>query len=221
MTEQDQRRTFGGGSLLEGIETESRRPIDAAWSIKRKTVVSGVFAMLAVGALSAGAWAWWVNRPVSLPTSAEEAIAVMGSDRYDRLSDDRKAAYAAEAARIFQAMSEEERRALRDEEGARDAMRELFRQRMDEMARRVARGEEIERPERPAGPPAEMRERFQNMTAEERAAMRERRIAQMNEAMNERISTGNSQSGSLRSEMMRKRFSEGGGRRGGRGGRGG
>ncbi len=213
----DARRQIGGGSLLEGIETAPRRPIDASWSIARKRLVSVGAAALAIAALGAGGWAWWVNRPVSLPTSASEAIALMSSERFDRLSEDRRASYAAEAARLFRELSEEQRRALREAEGAREAWRELMRQRMDEMARRVARGEEIERPERPAGPPREVMERFRNMTDEERAAMRERRIAQMNESMNERMTTGNSQSGALMSEMVRSRFAQGGrgGRRGG------
>jgi len=107
----------------------------------------------------------------------------------------------------------------------------------DEAARRYARGESMEglfgpRPERREGerregPPGseEMRQRWAQMSEEERQKAREEMMERMRNEMNQRVSeqasSGNAQDGGLRGEMFKRRGGGPGAGRGGRGGAGG
>lgn len=158
---------------------------------------------------------------VRLPRTADEAMTTLTSGKLDGLDADRRAAWMDEARRLMRDLTEEQRRALFEDEEARRAMGDLMRDRMDERARAFARGEEIQ-----WGPPGgfrpedreQMRERFESMTDEERAAMRDEMMRQAQESAREQVQSGNAQSGGLQQEMMKR---GGGGGRGGRGGRGG
>ncbi len=198
---------------LDAQLAESRRPIDANWSAKKKMTVGAICGGAAIAALSGGVWAMVASRPPSLPRTPQEAVAVLSSDKWDNLSQDRRAQYMDEARRLVREMSEEERRKLMEDEKARQAFQQMREEMFDEMARRFARGEEMpwqrQRPEgeRPQPSQEQMRqwrERQEQMTDEERAQMRERMRDMMNARVDQQLAGGNPQSGALRGEMMKR-----------------
>jgi|GEM_PF-1555237 len=129
-------------SLLDGIEFgEKRKAVDADWTKARKVAVGSVATLLAVCALGAGAYFAWDNRPVRLPKTASEAVAVINSGRVDRLSTDRKKQYFAEASRLMEDVPAEDRRDLFRDEESRDAMRQVMMEQMDTSMREIARGD--------------------------------------------------------------------------------
>jgi hypothetical protein len=127
------------GSLLEGIEFEKRRPVDADWSKRKRAAVGVAAALLAIAAVSGGGYLAWQHRPVSLPASAEEAIAVISSGRIDRLPPDRQTQYYAEAARLLRDVPREQWREVFREED-REAIGRVFQEQMEENLRQIARG---------------------------------------------------------------------------------
>ena len=128
-------------SLLDGIEFgEKRKTVDADWTKARKFAVGTAATLLAIGALGAGVYFAWDNRPVSLPKTAEEAVAVINSGRVERLSADRKRQYYAEASRLMEDVPEESRREMFRDEESRDAMRQVMMEQMDNSMREIARG---------------------------------------------------------------------------------
>jgi hypothetical protein len=175
-TQTNQRQTPGsphfptdGPSLLEGIDASGgkaepvqryeigaarpvRQAIDANWTPKQRRIATVACGVLAVVTLSAGAWWTIANRPPGLPTTIDEALAVMNSRAFRGLDEDRQRQYAAEAARLLQGVSEEDRQRLFQDEKNRQAARRIREEQMEETARRVARGEKIERPMMPWGP---------------------------------------------------------------------
>lgn len=200
--------------LDEAME-KTRRPIDAGWSKTQRTLVGVTCVVVAIGAASAGGWVWWSSRPVSMPTTASEAIEVMNSARYENLSQDRKLAYTAEAMRLFRESSPEDREKFRDNEQAREAFRETMRQQMDEGIRNWARTGEMDwsmfRPPRGARPEGERRGRAEG----ERPSESERR-ERFSNMLSERFSSGNAQMNGLHGEFWSSmRGRGGGGRRGG------
>lgn len=205
--------------LTDGLET--RRPIDAGWSKRKKALVGGASVGLAAGALATAGVLLYNARPVGLPKTAQEAVEMMGSARFARLDEDRRAQYADEAARLIRELPQEERRAMMTDEESREALRTLREQMFDDLVRRYARGEELPRF---GPPPGERRERgegergrWQEMSEEDRAAAMERMRSMINERLDSQMSSGNAQTGALRGEMFKRRG--GGGPGGGRGGR--
>ncbi len=210
--------------------SESRAPIDANWSRRKKMTVGIVAAICATSAVSAGVWWTMASRPPRLPRTADEAVVLLASSQFDRLSEDRQRQYAAEAGRLMRELPDEERRALFQDESNRDAMRKVFEERMDEMVRNFARGEEMNRGRFPRGerPPRaegeEGRPPFnpEEMTDEERQRRMDERKERMNEQILTNAQSGNAQSSGLRAEMMKRMTKSGGGwGGGGRGGGGG
>lgn len=221
------------GSLMEGIEFEKRRPVDADWS-KRKRVIVGVFAgVLAVGAIGAGAYYGWQLRPVTLPTTATEAVAVINSGRVDRLSPERQQQYYAEAARLLRDTPREQWRDMFSE-ADREAIGRVFREQFEEGIREIARGNSSpqdmmrnmwgggrpggERPQRPEG---ERGERPEGEEGPSRAERQQRFASRLQNS----FQNGDAQSNGLMGEffmMMRaQREANGGGQGGQRPNRGG
>lgn len=216
---------------LDEALNDGRRPIDADWSPRKKAAVAVLATLIAGGAIGGGMWAYLNSRTPSLPRNFQQAMRTIESGKLDRMDPQRRAQYAAEAGRLLWSLSDEERRKLFEDEKARESLRGLWEQRMDDMAYRIARGDEIDWSE--FGPPRgemseeqrkrmqEMRERWEKMTPEERekemARRQEEMRTQMANRMREQFSSGNSQSGALRGEM----FSRGRGAGGGGGGPGG
>lgn len=129
-------------SLMDGIDfQEKRKAVDADWTKARKLAVGVMATLLTLGALGAGGYFLWENRPVRLPRTAEEAVAVINSGRIDRLSTDRQRQYFAEASRLMRDVPGEERRELFRDEENRDAMRQVMEEQMDSTMREIARGD--------------------------------------------------------------------------------
>lgn len=128
-------------SLMDGIDfQEKRKPVDADWTKARKLAVGALATLLAISALGAGGYFFWQNRPVRLPRTAEEAVAVINAGRVDRLSADRQRQYFAEASRLMQDVPDEQRRELFRDEKSREAMRQVMMEQMDHSMREIARG---------------------------------------------------------------------------------
>lgn len=197
---------------------QSRTPIDATWSMRKKLVVGAAAIALAAGAVSAGSWLMLSTRTPRLPKTAVEAVAMLKSDVFDKLDEERQRQYAAEAGRLMRELSPEDRQALWRDESNRAAMERLMRERFDEMARRFARGENLwgdfrERPRRPEGeegprPPFD-RER---LSEEELAKRREEFRERLNAQILENAQSGNAQESGLRAEMMKRMMNSRGGR---------
>ncbi len=211
-------------NLDEAMEA-GRQTIDAKWSPKTKKIVIGACVAVVVGAISGGIWAASAFSTPGLPSTAQEALAVLGTPKFERMSADRRSAYAEEAGRLLRELPEEDRRAMFRDEEQRDAMRAMMEQRMADIAKTIARGETPDfaamfggmRP--PRNPDGERRQRREEMTDEER----DQRRAEMQERMRERITdsykSGNAQNAELMGEMFRSGMGMGrGGRGGGRGG---
>lgn len=127
------------GSLMDGIEFEKRKAVDADWSKAKRLVVGSLAAVVAIGAVGVGGYYAWQNRPVSLPTTAEQALATIKSGRVDRLSPDRQRQYYAEAMPLLQEIPREQWQNEFDEEDRRAYM-EVRRAAFDESLRNLARG---------------------------------------------------------------------------------
>lgn len=187
-----------------------------------KTVVATVCVVVSAAAVGGGLWLRSGSAPLALPANADEAVAGLRSDAYGRMDDQRRRQYAFEAGKLlrerFEEMSEEERQAMREDEDLREALRAARDDMFEEMVRRAARGDGMERPQ--WGPPGgRQRPNPDEMTDEQREQMEERR-----EAMRERIAdqmrdmwdSGDAQSSGLRQEFFKTRMGGGGGgRRGG------
>lgn len=128
-------------SLMDGLDfSEKRRPVDADWTKARKLAVGALAVALALSAIGAGGYFLWQNRPVRLPRTAAEAVAVINSGRVERLNEDRQRQYFDEAARLMRDVPEEDRRAMFRDEESREAMREVMMEQMDHSMREIARG---------------------------------------------------------------------------------
>lgn len=209
---------------LDEAVGQGRTPMDANWSARKKALVAGGSVLLAILAIGAGAWVTLAQRPPSMPTSAEEALAIMRTGAFERLDEERKSQYAAEARRLLGNLSDEERRALLEGEENRDALWDLRLQMMEERARRLARGENAEDLTMPRPSEEErqrMRERWENMSEEERAEMRREMMDQARQRVTQEAESGNGQSSALIQEMRRSGQGRGGGGGGGGGRRGG
>ena len=195
----------------------TRQTIDANWSTKKKAIVGGLAGALGVGAASAGIWFAVQSGPLPMPRDANQAIQGMASARFQKMSEERQAAYREEAGRLMRGMSPEERRAMFQNEDTRAAMERMMQQRMAEMVRAMARGET---PDWMRGMPMGRPERAERPEGERPPmAMQRPDTNQMRDRMQSQFASGDAQTGALMGEMF-KRGQRGGGGRGGWGGRG-
>ncbi|MEM1331295.1 MAG: hypothetical protein AAGG07_12115 [Planctomycetota bacterium] len=185
---------------------------------KNRWIIGSAAGLVAVGAIVGGISLASANAPVNLPETADEALQVMGSTRFERLDDDRKRQYARVAARLVWEMPEEERAALRENEELETALRELRRNFFDDMVYQYARGEETQMPfGRPGGRPGgggngeggENGERRNGEGGRGRGGprnwsseMRERMVSRMKDS----FANGNAQSSALRGEFFKRRM---------------
>jgi len=121
-----------------------RSTIDENWSERRRLVVAIGASVIALAVLIGGVMVARAGTPPKLPTTIDQAVNVMNSSKYRNLDGDRKQQYAEAATRLMRDLSEEERHELFQDDDARQAIRAAFRQQMDDMARRVARGESLQ-----------------------------------------------------------------------------
>jgi len=191
------------GSIMDGIDVSERKPIDSNWSKRTKKIVGSVAALLAVGAVTAGAWVMIASRPPGLPKTAEEAVAVMSSDAFDRLDGDRKKQYIAQARKLLADLPEEERRQLVREDMRREARWEMRSQMMDDFAYSLARGERPDMPmRRPRNNDGDGERRERPDPSDIPPEVRDR-IA---DAIMTSIQSGNAQANALRGEMFQRRM---------------
>ncbi|MEL7474104.1 MAG: hypothetical protein AAGK04_12370 [Planctomycetota bacterium] len=210
----------------------ARQSIDANWSKRTKALVGAGAGAAALVALAAGVWFFLDRQPPALPKTAQEAMAVMTSAKFERLPDERRRQYAAEARRLIGDLPEEERRAFRQDDESRDAMRAMFREMMDDAVLRYARGEDLEGMfpgrgpgrGRPGGGGGDARSRDGTNGRDggrggeggRRPGGREggrggdpdARQARMRERLSNYFNEGNAQMGSLRGEMFKRRAAE-------------
>lgn len=210
-----------------GGEKPSRRPVDAGWSKKKKQTVAAVAVVLTVAALGVGGWLMIAQRSIGLPRSAEEAVRVMSSARYDNLSDERRLQYAAEAARLMGERDPAEVAGMLgdDPDQVRRVMREMGFAQLQSSAVGMAQTGEMpdliamfsfmrqmsEAMSEREGPD------FESMTEEEREAFREERRAEMQERIQNSIESGNAQNMVLMRQMFQSMRASGQGGGGGRG----
>lgn len=226
---------------LQSNTKPARKSIDANWTKKQKTAAAVVAGVLAFGAVGAGIWYAVDSLPPALPTSATEALAVMKSAKFDQLDEERKQQYAEEAARLLRELPEEERRELRKDDTNRAAIDKIREEQMDEMIKKLARGET---PDMPFGPfgggerrqggqggqgggngqpreggPGGAGDRWRNMSEADRAKAIEERKVRMDQRMAQQFNSGNAQKTGLRGEFF-KTMRQNGGPGGPGGGRG-
>ncbi len=117
----------------------------------RKIVLVTVLVVAAVATLAVGGYYTWLISPPPLPQTPDDVLAVIGSARYERLPDYRKQQYLTEAERLMRDMPDEQRQQwmqkVRGDEGARDAMRQVWRQMMTQRAIEFARADPARRAE--------------------------------------------------------------------------
>ena len=202
---------------LDSADSAGRQGIDAGWSARKKGVVSSVCVVIAAAAVFGGAYTLKASSPPEMPTTAQEALDVLSSKRFEKLSADRRTQYLEETRRLFWELSPEEREELRADEKAREQMQEAWRRGMDDMARRMARGEEIDWSQfrRPRGEGRQRNEDRPEPTEEERDQRRAQMRDRINQAVSDQLSSGNAQSSALQSEMWSKMRGQRGGRGGG------
>ncbi len=211
-------------------ESTVRKSIDADWSGKKKAAVAGGVSVLGIGAIALGVWAFQATRPLSIPETTDEAIAVLSSAKFDRLPSDRKAQVTAAARGLLADLPDDQRRALFRDEENRDAMRNLMEATMDDMSRRYARGEELDEIRRGMGfgggrPGGATRGRpgtarpgsdaqrtpDEQLTPEqqqEREQRRAERMAQFQQRIAEAFNAGSAQTAALRGEMFKRMRAE-------------
>lgn len=135
------------------------------WTPKRKKIAAVAFCLFSLCGLSLGAWVMIRMQPPGLPQTAEEAMAVMKSAKFDQLDSLQKEEYLNEANKLMANIPWEERRELFQND--RESMEKLMERNMEEMAKKFARGEQPQFPfggprgDRPPGdrPPGERPDR--------------------------------------------------------------
>lgn len=119
------------------------------WTRRNKIILISVLVPVAVVSIVAGSYRAWLATPPALPQSAEEAIATIGSPRFERMPDYRKREYVEQARRLMRDLPEDERtkmrQSLRSDPNVRDAMGQVMRQMMVERATAFARAAPADR----------------------------------------------------------------------------
>lgn len=206
-------------------EPTPRKAIDADWSGKKKGLIGAAVGLVAIGAVTLGVWAFQRARPLPMPRTTEQAIAVLKSDKFDRLSNARKEQISSEARRLLADLPDDQRRELFRDDESRDAMRNLMEASFEEASRKYARGEDLDairrgmgfpggpgmgrppgtRGDRPPGDGARPdRGDRPEPTPEERA----QRMAQFQQRMANYFNSGSAQSSALRQEFFKRMRAE-------------
>ena len=204
-----------------------------------------VMTVVGVAVLTGGLYYAWLITPPPMPETAEEGLATIGSSRYQRLPEYRKAEYLTRTRELMGNLSDEQRRAMferrRTDESIRDSMREVRRDMMRQRIVEFARAAPHERKkilDQAIDMQEAMRQRMDNRPRPERTrgegggdrsnrGDRGDRRGRMRDHIQNRIEQGNPQMGAMRMEFfkeMRERREERGlpnrGPGGGRPGRG-
>jgi hypothetical protein len=202
----------------------------ATRSERRKRVAAVALGGVAAVVLVGGVYVWWASSPPALPDDLDEAVAVYESVRYANVPESRKADYAQRLQVLLAEASDEQRSAfferMGDSEQARREAWDTQRALMVVRARRYAIADEAERQamreemmadfQRMRDSMRAMREQREQLSEEDRAAQRERWMADLRGRIEESAASGNPQDRQLIGAMMRDMWG-GGGRWGGGG----
>lgn len=108
----------------------------------KKWIFPSVLMVLAATVLAAGGYWVWLRTPPAMPQNMDQALALVQSPRFTRLSESRKDAYYEKIRELGEAMSPEDRRAMwdkvRDNDQLRDAAREVHTEAMMDRAKDFA-----------------------------------------------------------------------------------
>lgn len=102
---------------------------------KTKRIISGsLLATVALAVLAGGAYYTWLTTPPAMPTTVEEAAAVLRSPRYLRLPQTRRFDYVQRASELFDKAPPEQKKEMmqlaRKDTQSRDAMQQAMQDRM-------------------------------------------------------------------------------------------
>lgn len=178
------------------------------WTPRRIALAAGlVVAILGVGL--GGWWGWLQTQPLPEPRTAEEALANLGSDRFNRMPEMRQDQYLQKTGSLMRDLPRDERRALReryrDSERVRETMAQRFQQMLVDRALAYnnatpAEREQMMQPRRGRGDGEGRRGRNGGEASGDGGNRRDR--------MESWMETGNPQTGGLIGERFRHRRSE-------------
>jgi len=179
--------------------------------LKNKWFVS-LLCVVGAGVLIGGGYYAWISRPVSMPETIDEAVSVINSARFSRLPDYRQEEYLQRARRLMRdsdmdrAKRREYWQAIGGNEEARETMARMMQQRMIDRALELSKMTPEQRAammDQRARNRPERRNRADRPepTDQERAERRDR----MKSFIQDRIQTGNPQTGGIMGEYFRMR----------------
>ena len=129
---------------------------------RSRGIGSALVVVAAVLAIAFGAWQIFSAPPGGLPTSGEEAVRVVSSDRFARLSPDRQQQYLQASARIVKTAPESRWAEWKRDPSASAALERIFDAAWREELRAAARGEVkidfVKEAEKSGGTPGDPRE---------------------------------------------------------------
>lgn len=119
---------------------------------RRRKVVLSVLALVLLGAIGGGAaYGWWYFSPPPMPESPEEAVAVVQTPQFKRLSAEEKMPYLDRIREQWGSADPEQQRVMRErmenDEEAQNAMRDAMRTAMERNVRNWARSDPAARAE--------------------------------------------------------------------------
>jgi len=112
--------------------------------IKDHKKLAVLITVAVVALIGGGLYAWYLMPP-AMPTTVEEATALLKSDRFQRLGAHEKRDYHDRIAELFGPLDRDQRRQLMRDNDLRDARRDMFRQMMVQRARAFALADEAKR----------------------------------------------------------------------------
>lgn len=98
-------------------------------STLKKKILIGLLVVAGAASLVGGSYYTWLLNPPKLPKTAAEGLALIGSARYERMPDYRKAEYLDRTAQLMQELRPEEHQELRSDLNPGD-LRQFWQQRM-------------------------------------------------------------------------------------------
>lgn len=111
--------------------------LDSSWTLKKR-LMAGFLLVFSLGVLGWGIHYVWLHTPPAPPRTAQEAIATIGSARFQQMPQVRRDQYLDQAHQLLEAMPQDARRKLFESMRGNPKVRQAFMQmRMQEMTQRV------------------------------------------------------------------------------------
>ena len=181
------------------------------WTL-RKTILVAAVGLIAAGTLATGSYYAWLVTPPALPQTVEEALAQMGTKRFERMPEYRRREFIEHARGLMEAIPAEDLRRMlqeaRAEPSVRAAMGQVWRATMVQRATDLATATPAERTKLLDEAIEQMEQwrgsRRRPRDANQRSAEdREGRRGRMRERIKNRIEQGNPQTAALIGEYFR------------------